>query len=237
MSLVSLDPVQPENFNWASIDPRFIEWEVFTRRIYDEYHAVEEGDVVVDIGASCGPFSYTAAARGAKKIYLVEPSKELLKTAMTNLSDFMINDGTSCTFINHAVSSQNRETIDTKNSHVYGSNLTHSSIKFSKLIHKYDIKHIDYLKIDCEGGEYDIFTDENIHFLANNVDFIAAEIHTRNIDDGEKKFLNFRDNYLKYFKQVNIITGDGENWESQLFNDDAILNILRRTELMFYIKK
>ena len=35
------------------------------------------------------------------------------------------------------------------------------SITFKKFIDLYGIHKIDFLKTDCEGGEYDIFTDEN----------------------------------------------------------------------------
>ena len=39
------------------------------------------------------------------------------------------------------------------------------TIKFSSLLEQYDIKKIDFFKTDCEGGEYDIFNNENIGWL------------------------------------------------------------------------
>ena len=39
------------------------------------------------------------------------------------------------------------------------------------------IHKIDFLKVDCEGGEYDIFTEENASYIRNNVDKIVVEYH------------------------------------------------------------
>ena len=40
------------------------------------------------------------------------------------------------------------------------------------------IYHISiFFKLDCEGGEYDIFTEENIDYLKNNVGYIVGEFH------------------------------------------------------------
>ena len=40
-----------------------------------------------------------------------------------------------------------------------------------------NIDFIDFLKVDCEGGEYDIFIEDNASFLRERVNKIALEYH------------------------------------------------------------
>ena len=226
----------PVDFNWSDIDPAFISWEVFDHLIYDRFNKVKPGDIVMDIGASCGPFSFTAALNGAKKIYLVEPSKNLLKAAMQNLSEFAFNTEDRFVFLNYAISDSVNYGKDTASTRVFGNNTTYNTETFKRIVEKYNIDHIDFLKIDCEGGEYDVFIPENIDYLKNKVKFISMEVHGRIIDNGLNKFLNFRDNYLKHFENYNVITGDGVSWKEHMYNDDIILNVISQTELMIYIE-
>jgi autotransporter strand-loop-strand O-heptosyltransferase len=76
------------------------------------------------------------------------------------------------------------------------------SITFKKFIDLYGIHKIDFLKTDCEGGEYDIFTDENYEFIKNNVKKIAGEWHlNENYYEGsKKKFRNLETITLKIFQ-------------------------------------
>ena len=47
------------------------------------------------------------------------------------------------------------------------------STTFSKVIKDHNIKQIDFLKTDWEGGEYDIFTVENLFWIKENVKKIS----------------------------------------------------------------
>ena len=51
-------------------------------------------------------------------------------------------------------------------------------ISFKDFIHENNISKIDFLKVDIEGGEYNIFCDEeNFKFIKKNVHKIAMELH------------------------------------------------------------
>ena len=91
----------------------------FVSKDYDWWYEVLPDDVVVDIGASVGMFSAKALDAGAKKVYMIEPSKKLLKTAVKNVSDYIIgnNELPRVVPINAAVG---RTDIDLSN--VYGNN-------------------------------------------------------------------------------------------------------------------
>ena len=44
-------------------------------RAYEKYFEVEKGDIVLDCGASVGPFSYSIKGKKPKRIIGVEPSQ------------------------------------------------------------------------------------------------------------------------------------------------------------------
>ena len=60
----------PDWFEWGELAPHRdqIQWEIFSLGVYDQYRSVKTHDVVVDIGASVGPFSYIAGIKNPKKI-------------------------------------------------------------------------------------------------------------------------------------------------------------------------
>ena len=108
------------------------------------------------------------------------------------------------------------------------------------MINDYSIEKVNFLKIDCEGGEYNIFKDENIDFLRNKVDFIAMEVHL-NYDGCREKFKNFRDKYLTQFENYKVISCTRQNisWgtsvdiSDKIFDDEFINGYT--CEFMIYI--
>lgn len=187
------------NFDWAGLsmaDVTTITREIVDEKVYEYWHKVKEGDVVVDIGSNVGAFAAFATAKKLKHLYCVEPSEHLIETSKKNLQpwNYMKND---ITFVNKAIA--NKET----RVNVFGENTGFDSISFLDFVEDYNIPYIDFLKIDAEGGEYDIFTDENIYYLTHNVGFIAAEFHTY-YPGNRDQFKNFRDKYLKYFPNHKI---------------------------------
>ena len=62
------------NFDWgvAAENEWFkqtVEKEIFTDNIYQKFFKVEEGDIVFDVGASAGPFTYSIKDQKPKKVY------------------------------------------------------------------------------------------------------------------------------------------------------------------------
>ena len=81
-------------------------------------------------------------------------------------------------------------------------------ITFKKLCELYNLEKIDFLKTDCEGGEYDIFNEENFDFIKNNVKKIVGEWHL-GTPELNAKFRDFRDLYLQNFVNVEVYSVDG----------------------------
>jgi hypothetical protein len=94
-------------------------------------------------------------------------------------------------------------------------------MSFLDLVVDYDIPHIDYLKIDCEGGEYGIFTEMNIPYLKNNVKHIAVEFHMNAYSGCVKQWQKFRDGLLRQFDVNQVRFLEHEDRE-KAYNDDFL---------------
>lgn len=250
----------PENFDWGQLDhpsaKDFIINEIFNHKIYDYWVEVKENDIVVDIGSSVGPFAYKSLLRNPKKVYCVEPSKTLIQKNIKNNSRFFINRiENPITFINTAISDEHKNTVKVFDTHsTFVSNLNDFEIiSFDNLIDDYNISKIDFLKIDCEGGEYSILKESNIKFIQENVKFIACEVHVKGIENGMQKFLNLKNKFLSQFSRENYKImcfmdwadysqpNQKPNWAyndvtDYVLTDEGMNYILPQSEVMLYIK-
>jgi hypothetical protein len=69
-----------ENFIW---EPKCydgfketVSKEIFEDNIYEKFFEVEKGDIVFDIGASLGPFTYSILDKEPSHVFCFEPSYE-----------------------------------------------------------------------------------------------------------------------------------------------------------------
>ena len=167
--------------------------EFFHKETYDWWVPVKTGDIVVDLGACVGMFTCRALDLGASKVYSVEPSIDLLSTTMKNALSHLVEHPGSVVPENSFIGTKKSHTLNAFND----SNA--KTMAFSEFLYKHNIKHIDYLKIDIEGGEFSIFTEKNWDFLSNNVKHIAVEWHLDVFEDAPKQFMWIRDNLLSKY--------------------------------------
>ena len=203
--------------------------------IYQKYFKVKENDVVMDLGASIGPFTYNILPQRPKLVYCVEASKEQLPTLLKN-TDYYQN----CITINKAIHSKDENVFMQQ---VYGEADNNNDvptfttpklvegIRFETLVKEYNINTIDFLKTDCEGGEYDVFNFENRWWIRDNVRYIAGEFHLSS-PELKEKFRKFRDSYLKIFSnfKVEAVCGTDIKWD--LWNESFIQ---KYNEVIIYI--
>ena len=194
----------PEDFDWSEMtyeDIETIEREIVDENVYRFLNDVKKNDIVLDIGASVGAYTISILDHNPKKVFCVEPSKTLLKTLAKNCSEKLFeNLETTITYINRAIVDKDNDNVN-----VFGTDKSFIPITFGDLIKKYNITNIDFMKVDCEGGEYCIFNTTNIDFLINNVKFIAVEIHLKQ-EGFRDKFKFFRDNVLTKFKKYKVMS-------------------------------
>lgn len=164
----------------------FTYYEVYIKK---EYKGIKKGDVVLDIGSNLGFLSLYALDQGASKIYSIEPEPKNFENLKKNTSQFK-----EITPIQYAIDYKKGEidfyvgdsssihTIFEQSENVSGYKFDHNTIKVKtidadSLIKEFNIEKIDYLKIDCEGGEYAFFETIDENYLKNKVKFITGEVH------------------------------------------------------------
>ena|ERR1035437_1173926 len=211
------------SFDWGCLNEGYgghklaITTETFDNDMYERFFQVEEGDIVLDIGSSVGPFVYSILGRNPKHVFCIEPSEKEFKTLVKNTTGYPV------THILKGISDKNSY-VNTNQ--LFGGEEQMEGITFKKLCHLYNLEKIDFLKTDCEGGEYDIFTLDNYDFIKNNIKKIVGEWHLSDQYNSEvelsKKFRIFRDTFLSKFTNYRVFSTDGVDIQWDLWNEHFI---------------
>jgi autotransporter strand-loop-strand O-heptosyltransferase len=212
-------------FDWGKKSEWYVSQatqEIFEYNIYERLFEVEEGDVVVDLGASLGPFTYSILPKNPKQCFVVEPLSYHIDILNKNVGRENVK------IIQGAIS-------DKKKLEITWDNITETSptFTFKEFLDDNNINKIDFLKCDCEGGEYDVFSKSNIEFL-KTIPKIVVEFHLRNDENFHQcKFRWFRDNILNMFENFEVYSIDGVNIKWDLYNEHFIEYY---NEVIFYFK-
>jgi autotransporter strand-loop-strand O-heptosyltransferase len=198
---------------------------------YERFFQVQKGDIVVDIGAHVGMFTKNHIGK-ASKIFAIEPDplffKELAKLESDSVYVYprAIDSHCGTAYIN---SDGNANSISRED---LGQNANVTTVTFKYFIENAGIEKIDFLKIDCEGGEYDIFTEDNMDWLSKNCKHMAGEFHIHNNEHRAKLPL-----VLFYFEKYGIpykLT----SIDGVILSKEMVLNKLDYyKEIMFYASK
>ncbi len=135
--------------------------------------AIRDGDVVVDLGANIGNFTSLALAHGtAVRVLAVEPSQSLNR-------DFKLSVGLNDGFLERVtlhrgfIGQPCQKTLEIiENDPNYRDA---PWLQVPGLLSQEGITHVDFLKCDIEGGEYDVLGQESE--LVDMTEAIAVEIH------------------------------------------------------------
>ena len=162
--------------------------EIFISKTYNnDFVCVAENDIVIDIGFNYGLFTLESLTYKPKKIIGFEPNPKLVKLFnQLNIDSVELHEA--------AVSDKKGKTVfyQGKNSVMssimpelsYSYDITTSYevnvLSFNDIIEQYNI--INYLKVDCEGSEYEIFNSIPNNILSTKIKKIALEFHN-NVND------------------------------------------------------
>lgn len=167
---------------------------------------IEQNDIVVDIGANCGIFTLFAATSTRNAVYAYEPSPENFailthNITMNNLQHIVahccaVSDkiGAATLFLNPEDGQQHllfaHRNIQKIEQYSNVSNLAYllpqtdinascvsvPTTTLQAIIEEHHLKHIDFLKLDCEGSEGEILASTPITLL-RKIRKIALEFH------------------------------------------------------------
>jgi FkbM family methyltransferase len=199
-------------------------FDIFVCQNYSQYGiSIEENDIVVDIGSNVGASIKLAINNKCKEIYCCEPNPvciDVIKKYYGQNKNLYIDD---CAILDYTGFGElNLITIDStstaaKISHNNQYNYVSLKIKtktFKDFILDNNISKIDFLKVDCEGGEEFIFNETNIDYIKTNVHKIAVEYHTSNLYQYIQNLLNtfgFETHVLSLSDQMGLIYARNKN--------------------------
>ncbi|MBI1920689.1 MAG: FkbM family methyltransferase [Geobacter sp.] len=144
--------------------------------------------IIIDIGANIGVFSILMSKLCSGKILSYEPSKnncEMFKRNIdiNNVNNIEIFDSAVGTVDGEVEMSMNpdesvscRIKNDGGNSSDGEASFRVNSVRFDSILKKYSDFTVELIKIDCEGGEYDII-DQLTGDNSRNIRNITFEVH------------------------------------------------------------
>jgi len=162
--------------------------EVVIDNTYNLPDAFRGDEVIIDIGANIGAFTYAALIRGAREVHAFEPDKGNFAQAQRNLRDF---PGRAILYHGAVWRSDRRDGVIDYHGYeketAWGNVLetrpgtpvaAHCLDDVIRIISEAGRRRIDLVKIDCEGAEYPILLTAQ---LLHHVDGIVGEFHNSNV--------------------------------------------------------
>ena len=147
-----------------------------------ENFEIKPNDVVIDVGAHIGLFTiYASQFCTNGKIYSFEPIVDNYELLLENIK---LNNLDNVKSFNQAISNSN-ESIqlflnDDESGHSMFSQSSKSiiidSISLQKFFDENQIKHCNFLKLDCEGAEYEIIKNLPFEYF-QKIDKLVIEYH------------------------------------------------------------
>jgi FkbM family methyltransferase len=153
--------------------------EIFVEQRYNpQGFGIAKGDVVVDIGAHEGMFALYAAKRGAE-VFTFEPVCDLQNVKQfENIHAFVMAVAGKTGQVELFLESDGLA----HSMYGKGSSVTVPTISLEDIMRQNNLAKIDFLKMNCEGAEYDILLNCPREIL-QNIKKISMECH----DFGEGK--------------------------------------------------
>ena len=162
----------------------YILWEVFERRVYEPRCSLRtKPRVVVDLGANIGAFSLWSAQRWAPdRIVAVEMEPENFSMLQENVR---ANPGNEVVLLQRAVWDRDCSVQIRRHRLNHGMHevrpesgeLEIPARTLGSLLREAGVKRVDFLKVDIEGAERQLFTQANAAIFSASVKFVAAELH------------------------------------------------------------
>lgn len=199
---------------------------LYSRRFYADDFRIDPGDIVIDIGGYVGSFALPAARLAPRgRIFSFEPSPSNYEQFVKNLG---LNDLPNVKVYNQGVASSDRkitlflDNMNPASNSIYlrsdqdrGNNYVEKeAVTLGAIFAREGIERCDFLKIDCEGAEYEILMNLDRSML-DRIGKIACEYHqpayygVTNPEHTPEKLSRFLEEkgFAVYLKPVNPYLG------------------------------
>lgn len=185
--------------------------EIYKNRVYSSYLENKDDNVILDIGANVGLFSYYAKDF-AKQIYAFEPAAEHFDVLTHMVAYNKLNNVIP---IKQAISHENGEATFYHSANTTMFSLkpevhnveekeTVTTVTFDRIFDELELDHVDFVKIDIEGAEGAVLGSEGFDKVADKIDTIMGEWHTWSGTSSDLFASYFRDRgfSFKWFKDT-----------------------------------
>ncbi|MBA4383841.1 MAG: FkbM family methyltransferase [Anaerolinea sp.] len=175
-----------ETFMVFSLMDLWIIKETLLDRQYEQVSLpVQDGWIILDIGAALGDYAVWAAKQTPHgRLIAVEPYPPSVSLLRSNIEKNHVynvelfagaiaaSSGLTTLQVEQGSIVQNSTAVNQKS----GQGVEVKTASLDDLFAQYDISKCDYLKMDCEGGEYEILFSTSAQLLAK-IERICMEVH------------------------------------------------------------
>jgi FkbM family methyltransferase len=160
--------------------------EIYKELVYQPYLGGKKDLTIVEIGANIGASTYYFS-RVAKKVVAVEPSKEHFEI-LQKLKDFNKLDNVE--LVNKAVyiergtfdfgGPDNNTTMNSLHAAVWQGGKPENKVEaitIEDLFSEQKLDHVDFMNVDVEGSEFELFANQHFLNVADKIQTIMVEVH------------------------------------------------------------
>ena len=176
-------------------------WSFYEVVLHNDYkHIPENSDLILDIGANLGITSLHMLNKGTKQIYSFEPSSKALPYLTKNVEKYpnikvidkaiSFNDNETLRFYTDEIASSVGSLVEYQSNNFTDFEEV-TTININTFFKENNIGKVDYVKLDCEGGEkpfFETITDKNL----KKIQIIEGEIHDDIIGPEFKDYIRER---------------------------------------------
>lgn len=169
--------------DWESSHIPEILKEIYTDKIFDPYFLGKKDLTIIDAGANIGLTTNYFSKFG--KVYSIEPAQE----SFNCLKKIIETNELNAIPIKYAISTKNGEatfyhnkkntTANSLSKNIADTDVTEivKTRTLAEIFKEYDIKHVDFMKMDVEGEEFNILGSDSFDEVADKIDVIMGETH------------------------------------------------------------
>lgn len=179
--------------------------EVYIKKVYEPFLKGKKDLTIIDCGANIG-LTALYFAKYAKQVYAIEPAQQHVDIIKKNLEG---NDIKNVTVVKKALSNVNGTTKFFHNTNTTMFSLNPAvnnkndfeeveTITMDKLFEDKNITNVDFMKVDVEGHESEIFNSDGFRKVADKIDVIISEWHAWNKSNVNIMISSIRDAGFKF---------------------------------------